>query len=567
MPINYGPLTYPETTMYRQIMDTVEAYPHEPAYEFYNRKTSYRTFAEKINRAARAFSAAGYQKGEAVTLCLPNIPQTLDAFYALDAIGLIANMIHPLSAKDEIAFYLRVSNSRAIITVDMFYEKVIAAISEIDHPVDIYIVRMQDELPFPLNLAYTASKGSQFLRYPLKGVGILWQDFLKSGDKAPMPKEVPFEKMRTSVILYSGGTSGTPKGICLTDFNMNALACQCYNILPCDFRPGVKMLSCMPMFHGFGLGINIHTPLCFGAECILMPTFTIKSYADALIKKKPNFIAGVPTIFESLLHMPQLKGKKLDYLMGVFSGGDSLTVELKKKVDQFLKDHSSPVMIQEGYGLTECVTASCLTPYNRYKEGSIGLPYPDMKYAIVTPGTDDVLPPGQEGEIIISGPTVMSGYLNSPEETAKTLRVMADGRTWLYTGDLGFMDEEGFVYFRQRIKRMIVSKGYNIYPSQIENIIDGMPEVAYSCIVGVRDQRRGQRVQAYIVLREGVPASDVTREVILSRLRESIALYALPKEIFFKKELPRTLVGKVAYRRLEEEANAFWAEKCGTTGA
>ncbi len=559
MPINYGPLSYPEVTMYRMLMDTATRYPNEPAYEFYNKKTNFKTFAQKINRAARAFSAAGYKKGEAITLCLPNVPQTLSAFYALDRIGLIANMIHPLSAKDEITFYLNVSQSRAIITVDMFYEKVLAALKETDHPVDVYLIRMQDELMPPLALAYIAKAGHKFFKFPFKGLGMLWNDFLKKGDKTEMPPEVPFEKDRTSVILYSGGTSGTPKGICLTDYNMNALATQCYNILPCEFRPGYKMLSCMPMFHGFGLGINIHTPLVFGAECILMPNFTINSYADALIKKKPNFIAGVPTIFESLLHMPQLEGKKLDYLRGVFSGGDSLTIELKKKVDSFLKDHDSPVMIQEGYGLTECVTASCLTPYNRYKEGSIGLPYPDMKYAIVTPGTDDVLPPNEEGEIIISGPTLMKGYLNNPEETAKTLKVLEDGRTWLYTGDLGYMDEEGFIYFRQRIKRMIISKGYNVYPGQIENILDGMPEIAYSCIIGVKDERRGQRIQAYIVLKDGVPESDVTREIILARLRESIALYALPKEIFFKKELPRTLVGKVAFRKLEEEANAAWA--------
>ncbi|MDO4479209.1 MAG: class I adenylate-forming enzyme family protein [Lachnospiraceae bacterium] len=553
-------INYPEVTMYRAIADKAAEFPDAPAYSFYNKKTDFKTFLGKIDRAARSFQSMGLTKGDAVTLCLPNTPQALDAFYAISKCGLVANMIHPLSARDEVVFYLNISQSKVIVTVDLFYEKVTDALKDVDHPVEILVTRMQDELPLPLKIAFIAKKGKDFLKFPRKGEGLLWSDFLRRGDKLPDAQEIEFERDRTAVILYSGGTSGTPKGIELTDFNMMALAYQCLNILPFPFRPGLKMLSCMPMFHGFGLGVNLHTALTFGVECILMPSFNNKSYADALIKKKPNFIAGVPTIFESLLHMPQLEGKSLDHLMGVFCGGDSLSVELKKKVDAFLKEHGSNVVIQEGYGLTECVTVSCLTPFDQYKEGSIGVPYPDMEYAIVAPGTDDVLPAMEEGEIIITGPTLMKGYLKNPEETAKTLRVMADGRTWLYTGDLGYMDEDGFVYFRQRIKRMIISKGYNIYPGQIENVIDSLPEVAYSCIIGVKDEHRGQRVQAYIVLQEGVPETDATRELIMKKLRTCVALYALPKEIFFRRELPRTLVGKVAYRKLEEEANAAQAE-------
>ena len=549
-------ISYPEKTMYRMVQDMADAYPDAVAYEFYNVKTTYRRFSEKIRAAAKAFLHMGIKPGDAVTICMPNVPQALDCFYALDMIGAVANMIHPLSAEQEITFYLNISESRAILTMDMFCEKVEKALAGVDHPVTVLIARMQDELPLILKAPYILKAGRKFLKYPDTDHAKLWSAFLREGRGEAMPQAAEYDAARTSVILYSGGTSGTPKGICLTDRNMNALALECVDALIYSFGVGIRMLSCMPMFHGFGLGINIHTVLIHGATCILMPTFNTKTYAEMLVKKKPNFIAGVPTIFEALLHMPQLDGVSLDYLMGVFCGGDSLTVELKHKVDAFLKEHHSPVEIQEGYGLTECVTASCLTPYGGYREGSIGKPLADMRYAIVKPGTEILLPPDQEGEIILSGPTVMLGYLKNPEETAKTLRRLADGRVWLYTGDLGKMDADGYVYFRQRIKRMIITNGYNVYPGQVENAIDSCPAVAYSCVIGVPDTRRGQRVRAYVVLRDGEKADDAQKEAIMQKLREQVAGYAIPKEIIFRKELPKTLVGKVHYRKLEEEAKS-----------
>lgn len=443
-----------------------------------------------------------------------------------------------------------------ILTVDMFCEKVEKALEEVDHPVIILVCRIQDELNPVLKIGYTLKSGRLYLKYPNTDHAILWSSFLKNGKSdIPLP-EPDFDPKRTSVILYSGGTSGTPKGICLSDLNFNALAMQAKDAIGADLHDGHKMLSCMPCFHGFGLGINLHTILVHGACCILMPSFNLKDYAHMLIKKKPNYIAGVPTIFEALLHATDLEGADLSHLKGMFCGGDSLSVELKKKVDAFLAEHHASIQVREGYGLTECVTASCLTPRDEYREGSIGLPFPDTTYCIVKPGTDEEVPRGEEGEIILTGPTVMLGYLKNPEETAQTLRTLADGRTWLYTGDLGYMDKEGYVYYRQRIKRLIITNGYNVYPGQVENVIDSCPDVSYSCIIGVKDPRRVQRIKAYIVLRDGITPDEACKERIMETLRLHIAKYALPKEIEFRKELPKTLVGKVAYRILEDEANA-----------
>ena len=545
-------LTYPDATMFELVDRVAKQYPDEPAYEFYNKKTSYAQFICRIERAARAFWAFGVRPGDAVTICLPNIPQALDCFYAVNRIGAVCNMVHPLSAQNEIVYYLNVAESKVIVTADLFYEKVTAALKDVDHPVTILTCRMQDELPLHLAALYLIKKGKDYLKFP-QPPHLLWSEFLKQGDGAIELPAPSFEKFRTAVILYSGGTTGVPKGICLTDLNFNACAMQAMEAIGLTFRTGLKMLSCMPLFHGFGLGINIHTVLIHGACCVLMPTFNPKTYAQMLRRKKPNFIAGVPTIFEALLHMPQLDHLDMGFLMGMFCGGDSLSVELKKKIDAFLREHHASIQVREGYGLTECVTASCLTPRDEHREGSIGLPFPDTVYAIVKPGTAEFLPPNTEGEIILKGPTLMTGYLKHPEETAQALRVLPDGDTWLYTGDLGSMDEDGYVYFRQRLKRLIITNGYNIYPGQLENIIDSCPEVAYSCVIGVKDPRRMQRVKAFIVPQEGQVPGEALKERIMDQLKLHIAQYALPREIEFRTELPKTLVGKVAYRLLEEE--------------
>ena len=355
-----------------------------------------------------------------------------------------------------------------------------------------------------------------------------------------------------AAILYSGGTTGTTKGILLTNLNFNALGQQIIATNPM-FRPGDRMLSAMPLFHGFGLGVCIHSMLSQGGRCILVPRFTAQSYSKLITKYRCNFIAGVPTLYEALLRLPNMDKADLSCLKGVFSGGDSLSIELKKKFDKFLYDHHATVQVREGYGTTETVTACCLTPTHMFKEGSIGLPFPDTYIKIVKPGTDEELPYGEEGEILLAGPTVMKEYIKHPDETANTLRKHADGLTWVYTGDLGVMDDEGFIYFKGRSKRMIITSGYNVYPAQLENILDACDQVQMSCVIGVPDSYKMQRVKAFVMLKPGVPAIDETRKEIMAYAAKHIAKYAMPKEIEFREELPKTLVGKVAYRQLEEE--------------
>ena len=550
-------LEYPHKTMYEMVEAAAKRHPNHVAYVFMGKKTSYTEFMKRIQAAAQGLYKMGIRKGDKVTICMANTPQALDCFYALNRIGAIPNMIHPLSASQEIAFYLNFSKSKAVLTLDQFYYKVAEILPQLENPTEILIARVVDELPAPLSALYPLTKTARAVKKLPKAGYTLWYDMVKAGKNT----QLPAQKSRydsCGAILYSGGTTGTTKGIMLSNLNFNALALQ--TIAASGFTmeeiSNMKMLSVMPVFHGFGLGIGIHTPLVAGGTCILIPQFNVKVYAKTLMKQKPNLIPGVPTLFEALLRTEDLEGADLSFLKGIFSGGDSLSPELKKKVDAFLREHNCSEQIREGYGTTECVTASCLTPKDYARQGSIGVPFPDTYYKIVEPGTTNEVGPNIEGEICISGPTVMLGYMDNPYETANTLRRHYDGRIWLHTGDLGHMDQDGFVYFRQRIKRMIITSGYNVYPSQLENIIDANDKVLISCVIGVKDPYRVQRVKAYVVPMPGVEPSEALKQEILDYCSGRIAKYAMPREIEFRKELPKTLVGKVAYRVLEEEANA-----------
>ena len=547
-------LEYFDGSMFEAVEKIAEKYPNNIAFDFMGRSTTYKALVREVEDCAKALRTIGVREGDKVTIAMPNCPQAIQMFYAVNLIGGICNMIHPLSAEKEIEFYLNESESVTAITLDQFYNK-FENIRQNTKVVNIVIASIKDELSKPVKAGYMLTEGRKIKKIPEDAPVIRWKEFLHMGKHCFYNYKVKRTGKDPAVILYSGGTTGTTKGILLSNRNFNALGQQVIAANPM-FRVGDKMLAAMPLFHGFGLGVCIHTMLSQGGRCILIPRFTAQTYAKQITKYHCNFIAGVPTLYEALLRLPSMDNADLSSLKGVFSGGDSLSIELKKKFDKFLYDHNAKIQIREGFGLTECVTASCLTPPHMAKEGSIGLPFPDTYYKIVEPGTDKELPYGEEGEILIAGPTVMMEYVKHPEETAQTLRKHDDGLTWMYTGDLGMMDDEGFIYFKGRAKRMIITSGYNVYPGQLENILDANEFVHMSCIIGVPDPYKMQKVKAFVMLKPGVPESPETKEAILAYCRKHIAKYAMPYDIEFRRELPKTLVGKVAYRVLEEEEAA-----------
>jgi len=544
-------LEYFEGTMFEAIEEIQKKYPNNIAFDFMGRSTTYTKFTEEVEKCAKALKTIGVRENDKVTIAMPNCPQAVYMFYAINAVGAVANMIHPLSAEKEIEFYLNDSESVTAITLDQFYGK-FEAVRQNTKLVNIIIASVQDELSKPIKAGYMLTEGRKIQKIPQDAPIIRWNEFMKLGRHCFYNYRVNRAGEDPAVILYSGGTTGKTKGIVLTNRNFNALAQQIVAANPM-FRPGDKMLAAMPLFHGFGLGVCIHSMLSQGGRCILVPRFTAKSYAKLIVKYKCNFIAGVPTLYEALLRLKSMEKADLSCLKGVFSGGDSLSIELKKKIDAFLYDHKSTIQIREGYGATETVTACCLTPPHMFKQGSIGLPFPDTYIKIVKLNTDEELPYGEEGEIVLAGPTVMKEYMNQPEETSNTLRVHSDGLTWVHTGDLGTMDNEGFIYFHGRAKRMIITSGYNVYPMQLENILDAHEKVQMSCIIGVPDEYKMQKVKAFVMLKQGVEPSEQTKEELMNYCRKNVAKYAMPYDIEFRETMPKTLVGKVAYRELEEE--------------
>ncbi len=544
-------IEYPKVSIYELIEKTSESYPFYDAYEYFGKKVTYREFMIQIKKTASALMELGVKENDRVTICMPNTPSAIITFYAINMIGATASMIHPLSSKNEIEFYLKESNSKYILVLDLVYDKLMEVV-ENTNVERIIVSSVSDNMSKFKSTIYwflsgrktKITKNEKAITYnELQKLGFYYRDFI------PCKREPDDE----AVILYSGGTTGKPKGIVLTNMNFNALAIQCQ--LMCDpAKAGDSVLAILPIFHGFGLGVTVHTPLYIGMKVILVPDFSPKKFGKLIKNHKPNFITGVPTLYEALLKS-KLGPNDLSNLVCVVSGGDTLLPSFKTKVDNFLKEHGSKAQIRCGYGLTECTGASCLNPRFEYRDNSIGIPLPTMDYKIVRIGTQEEADYNEDGEICISGPTVMKEYLNDPEETAKTKIKHKDGKIWLHTGDIGCMDKDGFVYFKQRLKRLIVSSGYNIYPSYIEDIITAHPDVSSCVVVGIPHEYKKQVAKAYIVLKDGKKPTSIIKRKIKKYCEENLVKYSWPAEYEYRDVIPTTKMGKVAYKTLEEESN------------
>lgn len=542
-------LKYPNLSLVDLIRKSADDHPYNIAYEYFGNKCTYYDFMIKIETVAKALKSYGVEKNDRVTICMPNTPEGVISFYAVNMIGAIANMVHPLSSANELEFYLNTSKSKIAICIDIAFEKMYS-IKENTRLEKIIIANAAEDFKIVKSSLYWLKEGRK-VKFPPDENIVMWKTFLRYGSYYQGNYEAHRKAQDAAVILYSGGTTGKPKGILLSNLNFNALVIQ--SVLMVGGIDGSEsVLSIMPIFHGFGLGICIHAPLYVGAKCILIPAFSFKEFANLIRKYRPNVIAGVPTLFESLIKNKFHEGE-LSCIKCIITGGDLMLPELKKKVDAFLAEYGCTVSVRQGYGLTEATGATCLTPSNMYKEGTIGLPFPDMYYKIVRIGTHDEVPYNTDGEICISGPTVMMKYVDNPEETFQALRVHKDGRTWLHTGDIGYMDENGYVFFRQRLKRMIVSSGYNIYPSYIENVINKHPDVLTSTVIGIDHPYKKQVAKAFIVLKDGIKPSAKIEKEIKKLCEQNISKYSLPYEYEFRKSLPTTSVGKVAFTKLEEE--------------
>ncbi|MGP8154568.1 MAG: AMP-binding protein [Smithella sp.] len=541
-------IDYPRVTMYEALKRTANQNPDSIAYDFLGYTSTYRKFIYEIDHCADALAALGLKKGEKITISMPTSPQGIICFYAANKLGAVSSMIHPLSTTKEIEFYLNVAKSRFALTLDAFYSKFKEA-KNTTPLTTLILARIPDYLNLFKKIGFNLTKGRNIPKVPPDPMVKWWADLMK-GKYAQAPQA----KMDTddlAVILYSGGTTGVPKGIMLSNMNFISEGIQ---VSEWGKLSGAdSILAILPIFHGFGLGVCVNACFMGGGKSILVPQFTPETVAQIISSQKPSFVIGVPTLFDALSRNPKMQKADLSCLRATFCGADSLPSTVKDRFEEMVKKQGGNVQLLEGYGLTEAVTAIMAMPIGHYREGSIGVPLPDMLAKIVLPGTTDEAPLGEEGEICVSGPAVMMGYLDHPQETAQTLKKHADGRIWLHTGDIGTMDKDGFFYFKLRQKRMIKSSGMNVYPAQVEDLLYKHPKVRDACVIGVPDEAQVQAVKGFVVLKNSGDASPDTEKELINYCREHIIKWSCPRSIEFRNDLPKTLVGKVAFNVLEKE--------------
>ncbi|MDD2670972.1 MAG: AMP-binding protein [Syntrophales bacterium] len=549
-------IEYPRVTMYEAVMQTVQKCPDMTAYDFFGYTSSYSRFKKDIDKCADALASLGMRKGDRITISMPTTPQGIICFYAANKLGAVSSLIHPLSTANEIEFFLNSSRSRFALTLDAFYGK----FREVGPRTDLktlILARIPDYLSPLKRLGFYFAKGRKIPPVPKEtskdfpdDFKVRWWSEIMSGSY-PRAEKAEMATDDLAVILFSGGTTGVPKGIMLSNRNFISEGMQVSAWG--NLSDGERILAILPIFHGFGLGVCVNACFMGGGTSILVPQFTPETVAQLIRSKRPTLLVGVPTLFDALSRDPVMHKADLSCLKATFSGADTLPRTVKERFEEIVRKQGGSVQLLEGYGLTEAVTAIMATPIGQYREGSIGVPFPDMHAKIVRPGTTEELPAGEEGEICLHGPAVMLGYLDHPEETAETLRTHKDGKIWLHTGDIAAMDEDGFFYFKLRLKRMIKSSGMNVYPSQVEEVLYRHPEVREACVIGVPDEAQVERVKAFVVLKDPAKAGAGMEKAIIGYCREHLIKWSCPREVEFRNDLPKTLVGKIAFNILEKE--------------
>ena len=542
----------PCISMYGMIKKSAEANPLSPAYDYFGRKCPYSQFIKDIENISACFGARGVKKDDIVTIIMPNTPEAVTSIYALNRIGAVANIIHPLSAQEEIKNHINSSGSKTVLIIDSCKEKLRAVINSTQVST-VIVASPSESLPRLKKFAYRLKNIGRSQMPEADRRFINWSDFEKSPQRTNEFIPTENDADRPAIILHSGGTTGTPKDIMLSDRNFNAFGIQAVLTLR-DVSSGDRMLAVLPVFHGFGLGVCIHVCFCFGACSVLIPRFDSKKFASVLKKHKPTMIFGVPTLYEALLKAEGTDKLDLSFLKYAVSGGDSLPAKLENSVNEFLKNHNSSIKICEGYGMTEGLAALSLSVGKAYKSGTVGKPLTGNRMCVVTPGTTDELPDGTEGELCVTGPTVMLGYRNNTAETQNTLRRHKDGRIWLHTGDMAYIDDEGFIHYSLRLKRMIISSGFNVFPTQIEKVIEQLDFVEKCVAVGIAHPYKKEVAKAYIVLKPDKPSVLQTETEIQMHCEKNLAHHSVPYCYEFVDSLPRTPYNKIDFVKLQKDS-------------
>ena len=544
----------PACSAYEYLCQQNKNHLSEVALEYYGRKISFADLFVNIKKTAAAFRAIGVKKGDIVTVVSVMTPEVIYAFYAADMIGATLNLVDPRYSAEGIHEYIEEVDSRLLICLNVVYDRCRQAAKR-THVERVLVVSPADSLPLSLAMGYRLTKPDKN-RYASNVIH--WKKFI-AGGKGQSTAAEPYEADHACVVVHTGGTTGSPKGVMLTDRNFNSIAKQfkTYDFL---CHRGQKLLNIMPPFIAYGYACGIHLPLSLGIRVIIIPNIDPAKLGGLLLKYKPEHMFGVPAHYQQLAVDPKLQDKALSFIRMYAAGGDAIPLGAEQTVNDFLAAHGVEFPLAKGYGMTEISSAASACAASINKPGSVGIPLVDTVISIFEPGTDAELPIGERGEICVCSDTIMKGYYGKPAETEAVLHRHSDGKIWVHTGDIGYMDEDGFVFLDSRIKRLIIRHdGFKVFPSMIENVISRHPSVRQCSVVGCtdKDHLQGRLPFVYVVLD---PARDKKKRQILRELRqlcaEDLPEYVQPVGYKFLPELPLTPVGKVDYRALEEQVTA-----------
>ena len=543
--------TLPALSAFEYVCQRSKNHLNDTALEYYGRKFTYADLIVNVKKTAAALRGAGVKKGDIITVVSIMTPEIIALFYAADMMGATLNLVDPRYSVEGIREYIEEVDSHLLVCLNVVYERCRQAAKRTNVE-KVIVLSPADSLPPVMAVGYklTTPDKNKYASNVIR-----WKQFIKGGEGQSTAAE-PYDPDHACVVVHTGGTTGSPKGVMLTDDCFNGIALQ-FQAYPKLFHRGQKLMNVMPPFIAYGFACGIHLPLVLGFTVIIIPNLDPAKLGSLVLKYKPEHMFGVPTHYQQLAADPKLRDKDLSFIINYAAGGDSLSRGAEQTVNDFLAAHGARYPIAKGYGMTEVSSAATVAAGLDNKPGSVGIPMVNTIIAAFEPGTDQELPIGQRGELCISGPCLMKGYYNKPEETAILLRRHPDGRVWAHTGDMGYLDEDGFVFLDSRIKRMIIRHdGFKVFPSMIENVVSRHPAVHQCSVVGCadKDHTQGRLPFVYIVLKADTTAKkkQVIRE--LERMcAEELPEYVQPVAYKFISSMPMTPVGKVDYRQLEAD--------------
>lgn len=543
----YAPL--PDCSIYEFIQNNNNNFLSDIALRFFGNKITYETMFSKIDAVSNALLHFNVSPGDVVAVCMPATPEAVYIVYALNKIGAIPNMLNPGYNEGLLEYCLKESPCSLLLTYDGCYDKFLHVSHDV-LPQNIVIISALLSAPPLLRFAAGMKNKTVQANNPHH---IFWNDFIQAKITNHQNSFSGWKPDECCIILYTGGTTGNPKGVMLSNRSINSIAHQ-YKMLVQPKR-GEILLDIIPPFASYGLCTSMHMPLSLGLSIEMIPKFEAAKFGDLLAKYKPNYVMGVPSFYESMLSNKKLKNSSMSYLLSAACGGDSISIPTEKKINDFLEAHNSTAHVDMGYGMSEMSATACVCFKKMHRPGSVGVPFVKTVFKIVNPETMEECKYNETGEICISGPGMMVGYLNNPELTKKTIRIHSDGKKWVHTGDLGHITVDGFVFHDGRIKRMIVRyDGFKIYPSAVEQAIMKHPYVQSCAVVKYSKENLGSMPKAFIVLKNGMSPSDEILAEIINICNDDLAEKSVPQDFTFVQHLPLTSMGKIDYRALEQQA-------------